>query len=122
MIPLLILLLAAVPAAAQRSGCGMGLGLEAMRGAEAPLRAGATATSLLAGREAARQAAGQLAEASRHLAGCGCRQAAEHLGEAARLAEEGEGAAEVERIRRGLDRAGFSARLARERLDRQGCS
>ncbi|MBL6454975.1 hypothetical protein JMJ55_06545 [Belnapia sp. T6] len=122
MIPLLILLLAAMPAAAQRGGCGLGLGIEALRGAEAPLRAGAEAPSLLAGREAAGQAADRLTEAAAWLTGCRCAQAAGQAREAAGLAEELRGAAELERIRRGMDRARFSARLARERLDRQGCS
>ncbi len=122
MIPLLILLLLAGPAAAQRGGCGLGLGLEALRAAEAPLRTGAEAPSLLAGREAAGQAADRLGEAAQRLAGCGCAQAAGLAGEAAGLAEGLRGAAELAQIRRGLDRARFSARLARERMEGRGCS
>ncbi|WP_043337494.1 hypothetical protein [Belnapia moabensis] len=119
---ILLVLLLAGPAAAQRGGCGMGLGLEALRGAEEALRAGAEAPSLLAGREAAGQAADRLAEAAGRLAGCGCARAAGEAQEAAGLAEGLRGAAELAGIRRGMDRARFSARLARERLDRQGCS
>lgn len=118
----LLLLLAAVPAAAQRGGCGFGLGLDALRGADQPLRAGADAGSLLAGREAAAAAADRLAEAVTRLEGCGCGQAAGHVRDAAGLAEEARGAASLDRIRHGLDRARFSTRLARERMDRQGCS
>ncbi len=121
-IPLALLLLLAGPAAAQRSGCGMGLVLEALRGAEGTLRAGVAAPSLLEGRAAAAQAAEALGEAAGRLGGCGCGQAAGHAQEAAGLAEAARGGDSLEGIRRGLERAQFSARLARERLDRRGCS
>jgi hypothetical protein len=121
-IPLVILLLLAGPAAAQRSGCGMGLGLDALRGAEGVLRAGVAAPSLLEGRAAAAEAAQSLGEAAGRLGGCGCGEAAGHAQEAAALAEAARGADSLDGVRRGLDRARFSARLARERLDRRGCS
>ena len=121
--PLLaLLLLLAGPAAAQRGGCGMGLGLDALRGAERSLRAGATAGSLSAGREAGAAAADRLAEAAGLLGGCGCLQVTGHLRDAAGLAEESRAEASLDRLRRTLDRSLFSARLARDRLDRQGCS
>lgn len=123
MIPLLLaLLLLAAPTAAQRGGCGMGMGLESLRAAERPLRDGAGATSLPTGRDAGGAAAERLAEAASRLAGCGCRQVAAHLQDAAGLAEETRAEASLERLRLVLGRAQFSARLARERLDRQGCS
>ncbi len=119
---LLALLLAATPAAAQRGGCGFGLGLDALRTAGSALRDGMAAGSMAAGRAAAEAAAGQLADAATRLDGCGCDQAAGHARDAARLAEEAGAAASLDHIRRTLDRAGFSAGLARERLERQGCS
>ncbi len=121
-IPLVLLLVLAGPAAAQRSGCGMGLGLEALRGAEAALRAGVAAPSLLGGRAAAAEAAGALREAAGRLGQCGCGQAAGHAQEAEGLAEAARAGDSLDAVRRGLDRAQFSARLARERLDRRGCS
>ena len=123
MIPaFLLILLVAMPAQAQRSGCGMGLGLEALRVAERPLRDGLAAGSLSAGRMLGGAAADRLAEAAAQLEGCGCRQVAAHLRDAAGLAEEVRAEASLERLRRVLDRAAFSAGLARERLDRHGCS
>ena len=122
MILALLLLLMAAPAQAQFSGCGMGLGLEALRAAERPLREGMTADSLSAGRRLGGAAADRLTEAATQLEGCGCRQAAGHLRDAAGLAEEVRAGSSLERLRRVLDRAAFSAGLARERLDRRGCS
>lgn len=122
MIPLIVLLLLASPVAAQRSGCGMGMGLDALRTAERALRDGAGAGSLSAGREAGGSAADRLTEAAATLGGCGCRQVAGHLQEAAGIAEEVRAEASLERLRRLLDRAGFSLRLAQQRLGRQGCS
>lgn len=123
MIPaVLVFLVLAMPVQAQRSGCGMGAGLEALRAAERPLREGMGAGSLSAGRDLGGVAADRLTEAAVRLEGCGCRQVAEHLREAAGLAEEVRAEASLERLRRVLDRAAFSAGLARERLDRRGCS
>lgn len=123
MIPaLLLFLLMAMPAQAQRSGCGMGLGLEALRAAERPLREGMSAGSISAGRTLGGTAADRLADAAAQLEGCGCRQVAGHLRDAAGLAEEVRAEASLDRLRRVLDRADFSAGLARERLDRRGCS
>ena len=64
----------------------------------------------------------RLREAAAVLEGCGCRQAAAGLGEAAALAEEAQSRSSLDGVRRLLDRAGFSLRLAQERLERQGCS
>lgn len=122
MIPVLILLLLASPVAAQRGGCGMGLGLDALRAADRSLRDGAAVGSLSAGRDAGAAAADQLAAASEQLAACGCQQVAGHLRDAAGGAESARAGASAEQIRRILDRALFSTRLARERLDRHGCS
>lgn len=122
MIRLLVLVLLAGPAAAQRSGCGMGLGLDALRAAEASLREGVAAGSLIDGREAGGAAAEQLAAAAARLAGCGCHQVAGHLQDAAAGAEATRGGTSAAQIRRSLERVLFSTRLARDRLDRQGCS
>ena len=81
-------LLLAAPAAAQAPRCGFGLGLEALRGADRQLQAGVAAADLLAGRDAAEAAAAALAEAAGRFEGCGCRQAAELVREAAGLAEQ----------------------------------
>jgi hypothetical protein len=119
LIPLAVLLLLAAPAAAQRPGCGFGLGLEALGQAQRSL--GSEPGSLSAGRATASAATGALAEAAGRLAGCGCAQAAADAREAAGLAEQATAEPALERLRRLLDRAGFSARLARERLERRGC-
>ena len=109
------------PAAmAQRGGCGLGAGLEGMRAAARAL-AEPPRPSLVAGRELADATAARLREAAAVLEGCGCRQAAAGLGEAAGLAEEARAEAGLDGLRRRLDRAGFSLRLVQERLDRQGC-
>ncbi|WP_149541064.1 hypothetical protein [Siccirubricoccus phaeus] len=113
-------LLLAGPAAAQRPGCGFGEGLAALREAEARLHA--PITGLLVGREAAAAAGRSLGLAAARFSGCGCPRAAEAAGEAGQLAEAAAGAAEVARLQPLLDRAGFSARLAREGLGRRGCS
>ena len=77
-------LLLAAPAAAQARRCGFGLGLDALRGAD---RGGpGRRRRLLAGREA-EAAASALAEAAGR-EGCGCRQAAGLVREAAGLAEQ----------------------------------
>jgi hypothetical protein len=116
----LLALLAAPPALAQRGGCGLGAGLDALREAERGLAV--PPASLTAGREEAAAMAARLHGAAASLAGCGCRQAALHAAEAAGLAEQAGSEASLERLRRSLDRARFSAGLARGRLDRQGCS
>jgi hypothetical protein len=117
----LLLLLLAVPAAAQAPRCGFGLGLEALRSADRHLQAGIAAEGLLPGREAAEAAASGLAEATARLADCGCPQAAGHAREAAGLAEQARFESSPDRLRRALDRARFSVGQARERLDRRGC-
>ncbi|GGC34495.1 hypothetical protein GCM10011504_11090 [Siccirubricoccus deserti] len=119
MIPLAVLLLLAAPAAAQRPGCGFGLGLEALGQAQRSL--GSPAGSLSEGRVMAGAAAGALGEAAGRFAGCGCTQAAGDAREAAGLAEQATAEPALERLRRLLDRAGFSARLVHERLERRGC-
>ncbi|MDO9709161.1 hypothetical protein [Paracraurococcus lichenis] len=123
MIPaLLAALLLALPAAAQAPRCGFGLGLEALRGAERQVQAGLAAGDLPAGRAAAEAAAASLEEAATRLGGCGCAQAAGFAREAQGLAEQARSEAVPERIARALDRARFSLGLARERLERRGCS
>ena len=109
-----------MPAAAQRSGCGFGEGLAALRVAD-PILA-RLAEALSAGREAGAAAAERLRAARTVLAGCGCRRAASDAGEAAMLAEQAGGEASLPRLAATLERARFSLRLARERLDRAGCS
>jgi hypothetical protein len=114
-------LLLAAPAAAQAPRCGFGLGLEALRGADRQLQAGVAAADLLPGRDAAEAAASALAEAAGRFEGCGCRQAAELVREAAGLAEEARSEASPDRLGRALARARFSLGLARDQLDRRGC-
>jgi hypothetical protein len=114
-------LLLAAPAAAQAPRCGFGLGLEALRGADRQLQAGVAAADLLPGRDAAEAAAAALAEAAGRFEGCGCRQAAELVREAAGLAEEARSEASPDRLGRALARARFSLGLARDQLDRRGC-
>ncbi len=116
----LLLMLAATPCSAQRGGCGLGLGLAAL--AEAEHLLAAPSPGLEAGRDQAAQASAQLHEARLSLQGCGCRRVAEQAGEAAGLAEQARSQASVADLRRSLDRARFSLRLARERAGRDGCS
>jgi len=118
----LLALLAALPAQAQRSRCGFGLGLEGLRTADRMLAEAAASSSLTAGREAAGAIAARLHEVAGRLSGCGCHQAADHAAEAAGLADQAGNEAGIARLRRSLDRARFSLTLARERLDRAGCS
>jgi hypothetical protein len=117
----LVASLPCLPAVAQRAGCGFGAGLEGMRAAARAL-AEPPRPSLVAGRDLAGATATRLREAAAVLDGCGCRQAAAGVGEAAALSEEAQAQSSLDGLRRLLDRAGFSLRLARERLDRQGCS
>ncbi|MFC7473046.1 hypothetical protein ACFQS7_01680 [Dankookia sp. GCM10030260] len=114
-------LLLAAPALAQSPRCGFGLGLEALRGAERPLQAGIAAADLLPGRDAAEAAAAALAEAAGRFEGCGCRQAAELVREATGLAEQARSETGLDRLRRVLERARFSAGRARDGLGRRGC-
>jgi hypothetical protein len=83
--PGFVLLLAATPAA-QRGGCGFGLGHDALCGAEAALRRGAATGSLPARLDAAGAAADRLADATARLADCDCGQPAEHARDAIGLA------------------------------------
>jgi hypothetical protein len=62
--PGFVLLLAATPAAAQRGGCGCGLGLDALHEADSTLRREAAAGSFPAGLDAAGAAADWLADAT----------------------------------------------------------
>jgi hypothetical protein len=122
----LVLIGLAAPAAAQRPRCGFGEGLEALRMADQALAAALArqppAAGLLAGREALQDAADRLRAAEARLAGCGCPRAAADAGDAATAAEQGQGEAGVPRQAAAMDRARFSIRLARERLDRAGCA
>ena len=111
---------AAEPVRAQRAGCGLGLALERL--AEADRRLAEPPTTLVAGRATGGEVESQLQTAATELAGCGCRQAAASAAEAAGLLEQAGAEASLLRLRATLDRARFSARLARERLGRQGCS
>jgi hypothetical protein len=118
---LLALLLAlAGPALAQRGGCGLGLGLQAMAGADQLLAA--EVTGLAAGREQAGAAVASLAEAAARLQGCGCRRVADQVAEAGGIAESARAAAEVPALRRTLERARHALGLARERAGRDGCA
>lgn len=108
------------PAAAQRPRCGFGEALAALRAAGAGLAR--PVEGLGSGRAQAAAVHDALRTAREGLAGCGCRRAAEDAGEAAMLAEQGAAEHSAARIAAVLDRAAFSARLARERLDREGCS
>ncbi len=115
---------AADAARAQRAGCGLGLGLEAMRAADRTLAQAPRIPSLAAGRATAAAAADRLHGAAAALSscGCGCARAAADAEEAAALADAAGSEASVARVAAALDRARFSLRLARERLDRDGCS
>lgn len=118
----LLALLVALPARAQRSHCGLGLGLEGLAAADRMLAEAADAPSLIAGREAAGAIAARLREAADRLSGCGCHQAAAGTAEAAGLADQASSEASLTRLRARLERARFSLDLVRNRLDRSGCS
>lgn len=117
----LALILAVPPASAQRSRCGFGQGLEALRAAERALQGAGQLPSLAAGRDLAAEAAGHLHRAAEVLAGCLCRRAAPEAWEAARIAEQAISEASAARLAATLERARFSLRLVQERLDRAGC-
>jgi hypothetical protein len=89
----LLALLAALPAQAQRSRCGLGLGLEGLAAADRMLAEATAAPSFATGREAA-----------------------------ATLADQAGSEASTARLHRSLEPARFSLTLARHRLDRAGCS
>jgi hypothetical protein len=116
---LLVLVLAA-PAWAQRGGCGLGLGLQAMTRADQVLAA--EPAGLGAGREQAVAAVAALSEARERLLGCGCRRVAEQVAEASGIAEAARSTADVPGLRRGLERARYALGLARERVGREGCA
>ena len=118
----LVLAFLVPPALAQRSRCGFGAALEAVRAADRVLAGGARLDSLAAGREAAASATERLREAAMVFVGCGCRRAAPEAAEAAAIAEQAVSEASVARIRAMLDRARFSLGLLRERLGRSGCA
>ena len=118
---LLLAVLLAGTAAAQAPRCGFGLGLEALREADRRIAEGLAAEEMLAGREAAADAATALAEATGRLDGCGCPQAAARAREAASLAEQARSEASRQRIRIVLDRARFSLRQTQDSLGRLGC-
>lgn len=115
-------LLLAAPAAAQVPRCGFGLGLQAFHRAERQAKAGIATEDLLPGRDAAEAAAAALAEAAGHFAGCGCQRIAELTQDAQRLAEQAQSETTQASLRRALERATVSLGLARDRLDRRGCS
>jgi hypothetical protein len=111
------------PAAAQRSRCGFGAALEALRDAGETLAAAAAAPASLAdGRERASLAAGRLRRGEEGLAGCGCRRAAAEAAEAATLAEQALSEASVRDLAATLGHARFRLSLVRERLGREGCA
>ena len=119
--PLLaLLLLLASPAWAQRGGCGLGEGLAGLASAEEMLAA--PSPGLEAGRDQAAQASAGLYQAQATLLRCGCRRLAEPVAEAAGLADQARSQASMADLRRSLDRARFSLRLAREKAGRDGCS
>lgn len=114
------LLALAPPAAAQRPRCGFGAALAALGTAERTMAR--PVEGLSAGRAQAGAAAAALGEAMAGLQGCGCRRAAEDAADAALLAEAATAEASAPAVAARLDRAGFSVRLARERLGREGCA
>lgn len=116
------LLLLALPAnaAAQRPRCGYGEALSALRDAAAA--AAVPVTGLADGRDRAGSVHADLRTATEVLQGCGCRRAAADTADAALLAETAAHQPSAAAIAQGLERAGFSLRLARERLGREGCS
>ena len=118
----LVLLLLALPgtAAAQRARCGYGEAIAALRAAEAGLAR--PVTGLSDGRDLAGGIHADLHRATEVLQGCGCRRAAQDAADAALLAETAAHQANAQEIATGLRRAGFSLRLVRERLGREGCS
>jgi hypothetical protein len=107
---------------AQRGGCGYGMGLDGLRGADAALAEGSTAGALSIGRAAGAAVAAPLREAATRFTGCGCPRLAEFAAEAAALADQAQSEASLGRVRQMLDRARFSVAQARERAGRQGCS
>jgi hypothetical protein len=117
---LAVLLVVAAPAWAQRGGCGLGLGLQAMAQADQVLAA--EVAGLGAGREQAASAVQALGEAQARLLGCGCRRVADQVAEAGGIAEATRSSADVPALRRGVDRARYALGLARERVGRDGCS
>ncbi len=119
---LLALLLAwSVPGAlAQRGGCGLGLGLQAMTQADGMLAA--PVAGLGEGRAQAATVVTELAEAQGRLQGCGCRRVAEQVAEASGIAEAARAAADVPALRATLARARYALGLARERAGRDGCA
>lgn len=117
------LLLALVPgAAAQRPGCDYGAALADLAAADRAQAAAPGWRDLAAAREGAAGMAARLRAAEATLAGCGCALAAGAAGEAAAVAEAAGSESGLPGIRARLDRAGFSLRLARERLAGRGCS
>jgi len=118
---LLLLVVLAAPAAAQRPQCGFGLGLQALREADRALRAGSVAPDLPAGRAAAEAAVAALKVSLGQFHGCGCAQVIQPVQDAAGLVEQASIETTTDRIRRVLERARFSLDLARQRLDREGC-
>jgi MoxR-like ATPase len=117
----LVFLLMALPAAAQRPGCGLGQGLAALDAAERAMAGAARATALLPLRDAAGRATSRLEEAARILAGCGCRRMAEQAAEGAGIAAGAVPASDPATIRRLLERARFSGDQARTIRDREAC-
>ena len=122
MIRALVLLLLALPATAtgQRPRCGYGEALSALRNAEAAVMR--PVTGLANGRDLAGGVHADLRTATAVLQGCGCQRAAQDAADATLLAETAAQQGSAQAIAAGLGRAGFSMRMARERLGREGCS
>lgn len=111
----------ALPAAAQRSRCGFGSALEALRQAGTTLAAASAPTSLADGRNRAGEAAAQLRSGEEGLARCACHRAAAEASDAAMLAEQALSEASVPALAAALRQARFRLALAQQRLGREGC-
>lgn len=114
-----MMLLLALPAAAQRPYCDFGAGVTALRAAQT--RLAAPVTGLVSGREEGLAIAALLDSARERFAACGCPRLAEPVNEAARLAEQAGYEASAARIAQTFSQAAFRAQLARQALDSTGC-
>lgn len=117
----LLALLFAMPAAAQRHGCEYSRALSALRAGGGTMTQATGARALLDARAMSERAATALQEAARVLQGCGCPLLAEGAEDAAGLAWRGAYEPSLPDLRRTLERAGMSLRMLRSREERQGC-
>lgn len=115
----LMVLMLASPAVGQRPFCDFGIGVAALR--EAQARLAAPVTGLVSGREEGLAVAALLDTARERFNACGCSRLAEWVNEAARLAEQAGYEASAMRIAGTFRQAGFRAQQARQAMDGTGC-